>query len=166
MATIEDFRAWYDRDLGRWAPWDKAVHVHGISDTGDHREINIHIFTDKNRYSIKAREPWLRLRPAPLAQPADVVVETFGGRLAGQFMNDGYLGCTAVSRRWRAGEDWHRGADLIDGKLTPDTWHALVSDILAYEMVEVVKTARKHEVVYPHPSVVPPPAATGNAAGP
>jgi hypothetical protein len=46
----------------------------------------------------------------------------------------GYLGCIAVSRRWRAGEDWHRGNDLADGPFNEETWLQILKDILSYEL--------------------------------
>lgn len=52
---------------------------------------------------------------------------------------DGYLGCTASSRKPRAGEDWTRGNDLPDGEYGPETWLEIVCAIVSYEMVKVHK---------------------------
>ena len=46
----------------------------------------------------------------------------------------GYLGCTALSRKPRPGEDWNRGSDLADGKLNEETWNLILRDIIAYEL--------------------------------
>ena len=48
-----------------------------------------------------------------------------------------YLGCGASSRKWRAGEDWHRGNDRHDGPFCRETWDAIVRDILRYELVKL-----------------------------
>jgi len=51
----------------------------------------------------------------------------------------GYLGCTAHTRKPRAGERWTRGNDLPDGSLTKDTWDSIVRKIVGYELVAKVK---------------------------
>ena len=45
-----------------------------------------------------------------------------------------YLGCTSSSRKSRPGEDWNRGNDLPDGKLSKKTWHRILCGIVRYEM--------------------------------
>jgi hypothetical protein len=50
-----------------------------------------------------------------------------------------YLGCIAISRRWRAGEDWHRGRDLSDGSFSRETWERILRDIICYELEEPAK---------------------------
>ncbi len=47
-----------------------------------------------------------------------------------------YLGCTMNARKPLPGEDWTRGRDLADGKLNDETWCHILSDIVAYELVE------------------------------
>jgi hypothetical protein len=47
----------------------------------------------------------------------------------------GYLGCIASARMPRAGEDWTRGNDLPDGPFTIETWHRILTAILAFELV-------------------------------
>lgn len=56
---------------------------------------------------------------------------------------DSYLGCTAQTRKPRAGEDWNRGSDLADGSYSKETWQRIVNDILSYELVKVVKTPKE-----------------------
>ena len=51
--------------------------------------------------------------------------------------NGGYLGCTYSSRRPRAGEDWTRGGDLVDGKFCEETWLKILSDIVGTELVKI-----------------------------
>jgi hypothetical protein len=46
-----------------------------------------------------------------------------------------YFGCTASTRKPRAGEGHTRGNDLPDGKLTRETWDRIVRGILRYELV-------------------------------
>ena len=59
----------------------------------------------------------------------------------------GYLGCTAISRKARPGEQNFRGNDLPDGKLTEQTWHQILAGIVRYELqtiqrpTEIGKTA-------------------------
>ncbi|HJS81334.1 MAG TPA: hypothetical protein VJ742_00700 [Nitrososphaera sp.] len=48
-----------------------------------------------------------------------------------------YLGCTATSRKPRAGEDWNRGRDLADGIFSEETWRKILADIVSYELVKV-----------------------------
>ena len=55
-----------------------------------------------------------------------------------------YLGCTATTRKPRAGEDWNRGNDLPDGKFNKRTWEAIKNAIIRYELV---KLEPKHESV-------------------
>ena len=50
-----------------------------------------------------------------------------------------YLGCTALSRKPRAGETWHRGNDLPDGKFNRKTWEAIKNRIIGYELVKIMK---------------------------
>lgn len=135
MATLEDFRAWYERDVAVYAPWDRCVQLVGTATKPS--ELEIRIFTDKNRYSISVREPAMRKYPvnedaAKLAQfdPNERTVER---------MDNGYLGCISQSRKWRAGEDWHRGSDLPDGDLSEKTWYAILGRIVSYELVDIVR---------------------------
>ena len=51
----------------------------------------------------------------------------------------GYLECTVLTRKPRAGEDWQRGNDLSDGRYCEETWQAIIRDIIAYELVKVIK---------------------------
>lgn len=50
-----------------------------------------------------------------------------------------YLGCTASSRKPRAGEDWTRGNDLSDGPFTEEIWNNIKNDIINYELVNIHK---------------------------
>ena len=55
-----------------------------------------------------------------------------------------YLGCIATTRKRRAGEDWHRGRDLMDGSFCYNTWEAMLRDMLAYELIDKpVKTVQE-----------------------
>ena len=46
----------------------------------------------------------------------------------------GYLGCTAGTRKARAGEDWNRGNDLPDGPFNKRTWERIKNAIIGYEL--------------------------------
>lgn len=48
-----------------------------------------------------------------------------------------YFGCTATIRKPRAGEDWNRGNDLPDGKLTSETWQQIKNAIIKYDLVKL-----------------------------
>lgn len=74
----------------------------------------VRIYTDNNVYSIHAR--WGCSRT--------------------------YLGCTASSRKPRAGEEHTRGSDLADGRFTYETWFSILADIVSYELVPIAKTRR------------------------
>lgn len=49
----------------------------------------------------------------------------------------GYLGCTAATRKARAGEPWNRGNDLPDGPFNKKTWDKIISGILRYELIKL-----------------------------
>lgn len=51
--------------------------------------------------------------------------------------NKGYLGCTASTRKSRAGEDWTRGNDLPDGPFNKNTWNKIILGILRYEIIKL-----------------------------
>jgi hypothetical protein len=48
-----------------------------------------------------------------------------------------YLGCGCTSRLRLPGEDWNRGRDLKDGKLSIETWEKIKDDILWCELVPI-----------------------------
>jgi hypothetical protein len=75
----------------------------------------VKLFTTQNWYSITALPP---------------KASEDGG-------DSGYLGCVASSRTPRAGEDWTRGNDLADGPYCEATWHKILADIVAYELVRL-----------------------------
>ena len=49
----------------------------------------------------------------------------------------GYLGCISKCRKQRPGEDWNRGNDLPDGKLTKETWLRILKGIICYELQDI-----------------------------
>lgn len=57
-----------------------------------------------------------------------------------------YMGCTASSRKPRAGEDWTRGRDLADGPATVETWRRILGEIVSYEMVRIAKQVQPEAV--------------------
>ncbi len=74
--------------------------------------VHLYLYTATNRYSIVAKQ-----------------IEE-------------YLGCTASSRKSRPGEDWNRGNDLPDGKLSKKTWHRILYSIVRYEMQQISSDAK------------------------
>ncbi len=57
----------------------------------------------------------------------------------GIITKNGYLGCIVKTRKPRAGENWNRGRDLMDGDYSKETFNSIIYDILAYELVKVTK---------------------------
>lgn len=102
-------RGWFERDLGRYARWDRDVELVEIERDGT---IRIVIYTDVHSFAISC-----------------------GPGSSGQ----GYLGCIGNTRKPRAGEDWTRGNDLRDGPLSEETWFGILGDIISYELVRVHK---------------------------
>jgi len=82
-------------------------------------EIRLKIFTKDHTYHISAHLP----------------------RKDENRADNGYLGCIAETRKPRAGEDWNRGNDLADGGYGEKTWQEIKDDILAYELVKVVRNS-------------------------
>lgn len=91
---------------------DSLVQVTGESGSPDEQEYNISIFTFTNEYRIVAKER----------------------------ADGGYLGCIAKCRYPRAGENWCRGNDLPDGKLTEETWQEILAGIVRYELQTIPQT--------------------------
>ncbi len=60
-----------------------------------------------------------------------------------------YLGASFLSRKPRAGEDWHRGRDLSDGSFSQATWNKIRHDIIRNEIVKVSKiTLEKQKLIW------------------
>lgn len=114
MADISDFMTWLEK-LTRFATVDRYMDIACTGDSeapwrGDRR---VKIYTAQQCYCLTA--------------------------LSGQTKtDDGYLGCVVSSRMPRAGEDWTRGNDLADGALTKKTFNRIMSDIVSYEMVQIM----------------------------
>ena len=120
-------RFWVNRDLGHFNDVDKLFRSYKVRITGPQDPVErgvLHLWTSKNRYSIIF---------GPSRDPDD---------------GKGYLGCGASSRKWRTGEDWHRGRDLPDGKFNETTWSKILIDIASYELETPVE--------YRNPVVAPP----------
>ena len=93
-----------------------------ISDYKEKESVRFQIFTREYQYFIKAKLPIPNIKE-------------------NQNNNYGYLGCISQCRKPRAGEDWTRGRDLADGKYCEETWNEIVNDILALEMVKVIRNS-------------------------
>lgn len=117
MATIEDLKAWIEDDFGRRGLAEYKIHDVTEEWTAEHPKENpyhrIKIYTFINYYTISATE------------------EDDGG----------YLGCVSTARKSRPGEDWLRGNDLPDGKLTKETWDNIIRGIICYELEDISKLA-------------------------
>ncbi|KKL14963.1 hypothetical protein LCGC14_2510350 [marine sediment metagenome] len=102
------------KDLQRWAysigKFSSEANIHVHTGSFDLDRVHFYIYTNEHQYSISAN-----------------VKE--GGR--------SYLGCISNNRKPRAGEDWTRGSDLIDGDLSLETWNRILGDIVSYELVKI-----------------------------
>lgn len=113
MATFDDLRSWMERDISRFSNIkDHVIIRHGDLYDDGRDAMHIVFFTNDRRYSITARE-------GSAEKP------------------NGYLGAMGQSRKPRAGEDWTRGNDLLDGPLTETMWYRILGDIISYELVKV-----------------------------
>lgn len=106
-----DFAMWL-KTIIRYGNVDSQVLIYWHinypgKDDGNHFTVNF--FTEDHQYSIYGYESSTR---SP----------------------KGYLGCGAVTRKPRPGEDWNRGNDLPDGKYCKETFNMIVRAILAYEI--------------------------------
>lgn len=167
MANLEQFHSWI-AELSRFAPADAHIERR-VSDRGEFRFC---IYTDSNCYAITGREQKPIKVKAPNAvgcsqkisiaeieklmdSQAHIIEIAPDGQVtvwpATIGMDEGYLGCTSQCRKPRAGEQQHRGSDLHDGPLTPETWHRILADIVSYEMVVLAKTARAIPDDHPPP---------------
>jgi hypothetical protein len=60
--------------------------------------------------------------------------------------DNGYLGCQASTRKYRAGEDNLRGNDLPDGPFNLHTWNRILNAIIRYELVQLSPYRRPDEI--------------------
>lgn len=133
MSTIEDFQEWL-KDVSRFSKVDDHVEVVEYVNQGPlDKRLRVRLYTDNNSYSITAHERH----------------------------DHGYLGCIASSRKPRAGETWTRGNDLTDGPFTKDTWHAILADIVSFELVHLHKTDKRGAAIPDLPVADEPESAVG-----
>jgi hypothetical protein len=119
-------------------------------------EIRLKIFTKDNEYRISACLPD---KKCPVCKSKkiqffpDIGEDGLYGCVSCTIKKElkpirwGYLGCIADTRKPRAGEDWNRGRDLADGNYSKRTWQEIKDDILAYELVKVVRNSPDKEAV-------------------
>lgn len=119
MASIEDLKTWFDRDLGRFAKWDTHViaekpYAAGEIGKSEHICYPFCFFTNNQKWRmvlINRSEPSLM--------------------------------CNSDTRKPRAGEDWTRGRDMTEGPLTEETWQRFLAEIVSYEIVEISPYVRQ-----------------------
>jgi len=80
----------------------------------DNVRVKMILYTNDNSYSISARPPGSK-----------------------GIYDKGYLGCICNSRKPRAGEEWTRGNDLVDGPFCYEIWTKILGDIVGYELVKI-----------------------------
>lgn len=97
--------------IGRWGNKNKVI----LNDNVDNCKIIF--YTNDHCYSIHAKYPKSDENGA----------------------DNGYLGCIANTRKPLAGEDWNRGNDLADGGCGQETWHRILEDIIAFELVPIAE---------------------------
>ena len=112
---FNQFREWC-KEISRWGKVDdffRVIEADG-KPNGPNTQV-YHLFTHIYHYSIVVKE-------------------------------DGehtYLGCVVSTRKPRAGEACTRGNDLVDGPFCRETWEKIKNDILAYELVKIVKKSKR-----------------------
>ena len=130
ISVLKEFGDLFDwlKQISRFSKVEDFVYI------SDYKkgEVRLKIFTKDHLYAISSRLPEVK-RPS-----ADYKLKV-GDEL--EKLNDGYLGCIADTRKPRAGEDWNRGNDLADGDYSEKTWQEIKDDILAYELVKVVRNS-------------------------
>ena len=124
--------------------FDEFVLTAGEENSPEEHWSRFYLYTQDHIYSISARERYF--------------VNDDGSRGSG--VGGDYLGCTVVTRKPRAGEDWNRGNDLADGPLNRETWEKIKNDIIGYELVKLVpkpnyiaEDKTPSEIVKPLPEV-------------
>jgi len=113
---LEEWKSWIRRDLGAYSDPEKLLRTMKLAAAAAYgnTEAEWTLWTRRNRFTFV-----LRVRRRAIITPP-------------------YFGCTASSRSWRAGEDWHRGGDLPDGDFSEDLWRRMLLAILSYEVDEPV----------------------------
>jgi len=123
-------------ELGKWLKplcrFDK-IEDFVLSDYKE-KTLRLKIFTKDHSYSLAAKLPEVENDGTPLKEGQERRV-----------VSDGYLGCIVQTRKPRAGEDWNRGNDLADGSYSKETFEEIVHDIIAYELVKVVRSVKAVE---------------------
>ena len=119
LKVINDFPELKDwlKKISRFGKFEDFIF---ISDYKERESIRFQIFTKEYQYFIKACAPG---------------IAKDGGE------KDTYLGCIGQCRKPRAGEDWTRGRNLADGAYCEETWNEIANDILAFELVKVVRNS-------------------------
>jgi len=113
---LEEWKSWIRRDLGAYSDPEKLLRTMKLAAAAAYgnTEAEWTLWTRRNRFTFV-----LRVRRRAIITPP-------------------YFGCTASSRSWRAGEDWHRGRDLPDGDFSEELWRRMLLAILSYEVDEPV----------------------------
>ena len=99
-------------------------------------EMYVFFYTHDYRYNIRTRLPiknGKKMFKTNKVLPSDYPEKGY------KEGDKGYLGCTVIARKSRAGEDWVRGNDLADGKYCKETWEKIKNNIISYELVKIVK---------------------------
>ena len=107
-STVHDFKEWM-KALIFPGEFEEFVHVTKEYQTPHDKVLDCSIYTDMYKYKF-------------------IVIER---------SDRSYMGCQVSARKPRAGEDWSRGNDLVDGPLNSETWNKILRDILNYEIVRL-----------------------------
>lgn len=131
LEILKEFPELYDwlKQISRYKKVEDFVF---ISDYKKDELIRLKIFTKNHQYRIVAHLP----------NSKDIKKEISSNKNQPKENYNGYLGCIGDTRKPRAGEDWNRGNDLADGSYSKETWQEIVNDILAYELVKVVRHSK------------------------
>lgn len=115
MSNTEQLIEWLEELVFRDNDFDEVIKIV----RKDKVEAIVRLYTRTNRYSItcieSSRSDW-----------------------------EGYLGCTVIDRKPRAGENWRRSRDLSDGEFNRETWESIKNDIISHELVRIAKNQRSN----------------------
>lgn len=131
LKEFQDLFGWL-KQISRFSKVEDFVYISDYK-TG---KIRLKIFTKDHKYHISARLPTVK-------RPSSDYKLRVGDEL--EKLDNGYLGCIAETRKPRAGEDWNRGNDLADGGYGEKTWQEIKNNILAYELVKVIRNSPNKE---------------------
>ncbi len=126
LKEFPDLTNWL-KEISRFGKFEDFIFI------SDYKQgqIRLKIFTKEHYYSLRAQLP----------DSGESITKDSDNMLQPRSGDNGYLGCASSVRKSRAGEDWLRGNDLADGSYSERTWQRIKNNIIAYELVKVVRNS-------------------------